>query len=124
MGEEVLQKFMNFNEPQVTFDEIFIKNYNIEPETLKEKEIFGSRFFLGDGSSGHYRCKTIIYCWHLINLDFNLIQKLQRYCTESWNGLDCKIYHVRKTSQLYRISATRKNMASEFDKFYTIQMKY
>ena len=55
IGEEVLHNFMNFNEPQITFDEIIKKIYNIEPETLREKEMFVKGFFLGDGSSGIYR---------------------------------------------------------------------
>ena len=71
---------MNINEPQITFDEIISKIYNIESETLREKEMFVKGFFLGDGSSGIYRYIKIKYCWHLINLDFNLIQKLQRFC--------------------------------------------
>ena len=47
MGEDFLHIFMEFNEPQITFDEIFDKNYNIEPETLKDKEMFVNGFFWG-----------------------------------------------------------------------------
>ena len=46
MGEELLPNFTNFDEPQITFDEIIDKIYNIEPETLKEKEMFVKGFFL------------------------------------------------------------------------------
>ena len=54
IGEELLHNFMNFQEPQITFNEIINKIYNIEPETLREKEMFVRGFFLGDGSSGIY----------------------------------------------------------------------
>ena len=74
VGDETIHNFMNFNEPQFTFYEIIDKTYNIEPETLKEKEMFVKGFFLGDGSSGIYKYKSgIKYCWHLNNLNFNLI---------------------------------------------------
>ena len=53
--EELLHNFMNFNEPEITFDEIIDKIYNIEPQTLREKEMFIKGFFLGDGSSGIYK---------------------------------------------------------------------
>ena len=48
---------MDFGEPQITFDEIINKIYNIEPETLIEKKMFLKGFFLGDGSSGIYKYK-------------------------------------------------------------------
>ena len=80
IGKEFLHNFMNFQEPQITFDEIINKIYNIEPETLREKEMFVKGFFLGDGSSGIYNYKSgKKHCWHLNNLDFNLIEKLQRF---------------------------------------------
>ena len=110
---------MNFNEPQSTFDEIFIKIHNTETETSREKEMLVRGFFLVDGSSGIYRYNRIKYCWHLINLDFKLIQKLQRFCKGIWNHINFKIYDVRETSEVYRISVGRKNLALEFDKFYT-----
>ena len=53
------------------------------------------------------------------NLDFNLIQKLQRFCKDNWNNINFKIYDVRETSQVYGISVGRKYLALEFDKFYT-----
>ena len=40
IGEELLHNFMNFSDPQITFDEIIDIIYNIEPEILKEKEMF------------------------------------------------------------------------------------
>ena len=52
VGKELLHNFMNFHESQITFDEIIDKIYNIEPETLREKEMFVKGFILGDGSSG------------------------------------------------------------------------
>ena len=119
IGEELLHNFMNFNKPQITFDEIINKIYNIEPETSREKEMIVKGFFLGDGSSGIYRYNKIKYCWHLNNLDFNLIQKLQRFCKDIWNDISFKIYDVRETSQVYRISVGRKNLALEFHNFYT-----
>ena len=45
LGEELLHNFMIFQEPQTTFDEIINKIYNIEPETLREKEMFVKGFF-------------------------------------------------------------------------------
>ena len=54
IGEELSHNYMEIGEPQITFDEIINKIYNIEPETLREKEMFVKGFFLGDGSSGIY----------------------------------------------------------------------
>ena len=119
IGEELLHNFMNFNEPQITYDEIINKIYKIEPETLREKEMFVKGFFLGDGSSGIYKYNIIKYCWYLSNLDFTLIQKLQRFCKDIWNDINFKIYDVRSSSQTYRLASGRKYLALEFDKFYT-----
>ena len=120
IGEELLHDFMNVREPQITFDEIIDKIYNIEPETLIEKEMFVKGFFLGDGSSGIYNYKSgKKYCWHLNNLDFNLIEKLQRFCTETWNVIDFKIYDIRESSNIYIISSNKKKLALELDKIYT-----
>ena len=111
---------MNSNEPQITFDEILDKIYNIEPQTLREKEMFIKGFFLGDGSSGTYRHKSgKKYCWHLNKSDFNLIEKLQRYCKNIWNDISFKIYDIRETGHVYRILSSRKKLALEFNKFYT-----
>ena len=60
--------------------------------------MFVKGFFLGHGNSGIYRYNKIKYCWHLKNLDFNLIQKLQRFCEDIWNDVNFKIYVVRETS--------------------------
>ena len=57
-GEELLHNYMEFGESQITFDEIINKFYNIEPETLREKEMFIKAFFLGDGNSGIYNYKS------------------------------------------------------------------
>ena len=69
-------------------------------QKLKEKEMFVKGFFLGDGSSGIYRYDKIKYCWLLNNLDFNLIQKIKRFCKEIWNDIIFKKYDVKKTSQV------------------------
>ena len=120
IGKELLHNFLNFQEPQITFDEIINKIYNIEPETLREKEMFVKGFFLGDGSSRIYNYKSgKKYCRHLNNLDFNLFEKLQRFCTEIWNDIDFKIYDIRESSNIYRISSNKKKLALEFDIFYT-----
>ena len=120
IGEELLHNYMEFGDPQIIFDEIIDKIFNIEPQTLREKEMFVKGFFLGDGSSGIYNYKSgKKYCWHLNNLDFNLIEKLQRFCTEIWNDIDFKIYDIRESSNIYRISFSTKRLALEFDKFYT-----
>ena len=109
IGEELLHNYMEFGESQITFDEIINKINNIEPETLKEKEIFVKGFYLGDGSSGIYIYGSgKKYCWHLKNLHFNLIEKLQRVCRENWNDLDFKIYDSRDSSHIFRISSSRK----------------
>ena len=92
IGEEILHNFVNFNEPQTTFEELIKKIYNIEPETSREEEMFVKGFFLGDGSSGIYRYNKIKFCWHLNNLDFNLFQKMQKICKEIWNDINFKIY--------------------------------
>ena len=120
IGEEVLHNYMEFGESQITFDEIISKIFNIEPETLKEKEMFLKGFFLGDVSSGIYNYKSgKKYCWHLNNLDFNLIEKLQRFCEDIWDDINFKIYDIRESSNIYRISSNKKKLAIEFDKFYT-----
>ena len=57
--------------------------------------MFVKGFFLGDGSSGIYKYKfRKKYCWHLNNLDFNLIEKLQKFCEEIWDDKDFKIYDI------------------------------
>ena len=102
LGEELLHSFMKFNEPQITFDEIIDKIYNTEPQFLKEKEMFIKGFVLGDGSSGIYKYKSgIKYCWHLNNLDFNLIAKLQRFCENVWIDIIFEIYDIRESSHIY-----------------------
>ena len=96
IGEELLHNFVNFNEPQITFDEIIGKIYNTEPQTLREKEIFVKGFFMGDGSSGIHKYKCgIKYCWNLNNSDFNLIEKLRRFCKDIWDDVNFKIYDIR-----------------------------
>ena len=97
LGDELLHNFMNFHEPQITFDEIVDKIYNIEPETLREKEMFVKGFFLGDGSSGIYKYKPgIKFCWHLKNSDFNLIEKLQEFCKDVRSDVNFKIYVLER----------------------------
>ena len=53
--DEKMHIFMIFQEPRITFDEIIDKIYNIEPESLRQKQMFVEGFFLGDGSSGIYK---------------------------------------------------------------------
>ena len=53
------------------------------------------------------------------NQDFNLFQKLQRFHKEYWIGIDFKIYDVRKSSYVCRLTVSRKNIALQFAKFYT-----
>ena len=102
LGEELLHSFMNFNESQITFDEIIDKIYDTEPQTLKGKEMFVNGFFLGDGSSGIYKYTSgIKYCWHLNNLDFNLIEKLQRFCKDVWKDINFEIYDIRESSNIF-----------------------
>ena len=86
LGEELLHNYFEFGEPCITFDEIIEKIYTIEPQTLKEKEMFVKGFFLGDGTSGIYNYNSgVKYCWTLNNLGFELIEKLQQFCKEVWN---------------------------------------
>ena len=109
IGDELLHNYMEFGESQITFDEIINETYNIEPETLKEKEMFVKGFFLGDGSSGLYIYKSgKKYCWHFNNLDFNLIEKLQRFCKDILDDIDFKIYDIRESINIYRISSNQK----------------
>ena len=90
-GEFNKDIFLKFNVPHTTFVEIIDKIYNTGAEALKEREMFVKGFLLGDGSSGNYRYKSRIkFCWHLNKQDFNLIQKLQKFRTEVWNGIDFK----------------------------------
>ena len=121
IGEELLHNFMIFNEPQITFDEIIDKIYNVEPETLREKEMFVKGFFFGDGSSGIYNYNNKKkYCWTLNNSDFKIIEKLKRYSDEIWNE-KFKIYDIRESSHIYRIASGKKKFALEFDEFYTVE---
>ena len=39
IGEELLHNFIEFCEPIKSFDEIIDKIYNIEPETLKKRNV-------------------------------------------------------------------------------------
>ena len=120
IGEELLHNYMEFSEPQITFDELIKNIYNIEPKTLKEKELFIKGFFLGDGSSGIYKHKSgKKNCWQLITLDFNIIEKLESFCKEIWDDIDFKIYDIRESSNYYRTSSNKKKLALEFDSFYT-----
>ena len=120
IGEEFLHNYIDFGEPQITFDDIIDKIYNIEPQRLREKEMFVRGFFMGDGSSGICKYKSgKKCCWHLNNLDFSLIEKLQRICKEIWNDIDFKIYDIRETSNTYRISSSRIKLALEFEKIFT-----
>ena len=71
--------------------------------------MFVKGFFLGDGSSGIYKYKSgIKYCWRLDNTDFNIIEKLQRYCKEVWNDVNFKILDIRESSHVYRVSSGTK----------------
>ena len=118
--EEMLHNHINFGESKITLDELIDKIYNIETETLEEKRRFVEGFFLGDGSSGIYRYPSgIKFCWHLNSLDFNLIEKLQRYCKEVWIDIIFKVYNVIESSQGYRISSGKKKLALYFDNFDT-----
>ena len=38
---------------------------------------------------------------------------------EIWDDIDFKIYDIRESSNIYRISSSKKKLALEFDKFYT-----
>ena len=118
IGQEFLHNYLEFSEPKKSFDEVIDKLYYIEPETLREKEMF-IKGFLGDGSSGIYRYKKMKFCWNINNLDFNIIENLQRFCKEIWNDKDFKVYDVRETSHVYRIASGRKKLALRFGKFYT-----
>ena len=53
------------------------------------------------------------------NLDFNLIEILQRFCKDVWNDMNFEIYDIRESSNIYRISSNKKKLAIEFNKFYT-----
>ena len=53
------------------------------------------------------------------NLDFNLIEKLQKFWEDVWNDVNFTIYDVRESNHIYRISSCRKNLALEFNKFFT-----
>ena len=100
--EKLLHNFMNFYEPQITLEEIIDKIYDIEPETLREKERFVKGFFLGDDSSGNYNYKSgKNYCWHLNILDFSFIQKVQRFCKDIWNETNFELHDIRDTSNIY-----------------------
>ena len=108
MGDELIINFISFKEPKFIYDEIIDKIYNIEPEGLREKESFVKGFFLGDGSSEIFNYNSKIkHNWHLNKKDFDLIQKLQRFCKEIWKGIDFKIYDVGKSIFVYRLSVCR-----------------
>ena len=107
----------NFHDSQIAFEKIIVKNYNIEPETLREKEMFVRSFFIGDGSFGIFKYKSGVYfSGHLNNLDFKLIQKLQRFCKVIWTDKNFEKYDIRETSDMYRISSSEKKLVLKFDK--------
>ena len=104
LGDDFLHNYLYFGEPKITFDEFNDKIYNIEPRKLIEKEIFVKGFFLGDASSWFYKEKSgVKYCWHIYNLDCNLIKKLQRVCTEVWDAVHFKVSDIGKNCQISRI---------------------
>ena len=60
--------------------------YITEPITLTEKQMFVKGFFLGVGSPRTNKLKPgVKYCRHLNNLDFNSIEKLQRFSKKVGN---------------------------------------
>ena len=82
--------------------------------------MFVKGFFSGDGSSRKYNYNSKAKnCWHWKNQDFNLSEKLHRFCKEIWNEIDFETYDVRKISYLYSLSVSRKNIAFDFANFYT-----
>ena len=65
---------------------------------------------MGDGSSGIYNYKSGKKdFWHLNNLDFSLIEKLQRFCKEIWDDIDSKYMILEKVVINIEYSLTRKN---------------
>ena len=123
IGEELLHNHFEFGEPQITFDEIIDKIYNIEPKTLKEKEMYVKGFFLGDGTSGIYTYNNKKkYCWTLNNSDFNIIEKLKRYSDEIWNE-NLKIYDIRESSHVYRIASGKKDLLWNLMNFTLLKRK-
>ena len=78
-------------------------------------------FFLGNGSSGIYDCKSRLkYCWHFKNdLDFTLIEKVNHYCQEIWIDVKFKIWDIRKSTLAYRIWSGTKRKSIEPDECYT-----
>ena len=80
--------------------------------------MFVKGFFIGDGSSGIYKNNSgIKYYCHIKILDFGLIQKLQRFCRNIWDDMNIKIYDIRETSNIYRISSSKIKLALELDEF-------
>ena len=45
--------------------------------------------------------------------------KNQRFCEDVWNDVNFKIYDIRETSHINRISSCSKKIALEFNNFYT-----
>ena len=93
--------YKEFGELKISFDELIDKTNNVEPETLKEKEMFVKGFFLGDGCSGNYRYQNLKYSMHLNNFDINLKEKLQRFCKEVWNDSNFSKYMTLEKLVMY-----------------------
>ena len=123
-SRSVWNNHLNFAQTKIKLDEISDKIYNLEPQSLREKEMFVEGFVLGNGTSRIYSYKSgMKYCWHLNILDFNLFEKSQRFCKEVWNEKTFKIFDVRESRFVYRISSGLKNLALEFDKLFTEKRK-
>ena len=90
-----------------------IKKYYIEPQTLREKEMFVKGSFLGDGPSEIYNYnKRIESCSHIIGLDINLEEKLKKICKDVRADVNFKNIDKKESSHMYRITSSRMKKIS------------
>ena len=104
IGEELLHQRFFPRQTALSFDEIIDFIYNKEPNTLEEKEYFIKGFFMGDGSSGIYNyVKNTQYSWNLSNQDYELLERLKKYCKEVYPHVNFKINDTLKSSTQFRL---------------------
>ena len=63
------------------------------------------RFFMGDGTSGKYFCKSgLKYQWYLCNKDLDLLKRIKQFCDKVFEkNKPLQIYNTLKSSNVYKM---------------------
>jgi len=108
--------FPLFNNSPVKLDELLDINEVID------KEAFLYGFFFGDGSCGHYDCKSgMKYSWALNNQDLSLLEICKEFLFELYgDNTNFKILETMSCSNVYKLvpKGSIKYMVNIFKKMY------